>query len=438
MTNLIQMERYAGRDPMESLELNFKFVGQPGTGKTTVAEKMGKLLNALGLPISAEVVNKTVPDFVTGYANQAGKKTKQIMKDAVGKVLFIDEAYMLGGSNMEEVVDTITAYLTHVDTKGKLVVILAGYKDDIDGMLVNNQGLESRFTREITFEPFSVQDSSALLRSKLRKAETELSEEADRMLDEQIGALMAAAGRKWGNGRDIETLAKRLRMSTATRFSIKTPNVCVIPSDVETEVTRMVARFEQLAESEQQQKPGTGIFEFEHKKKRQAKKSIAVTEEKEEECGECAAEASASAPQLPPGWAALFSSAGLATDDGVELLMGLASEANRESALQELREQIHQEELRKELERMLREEAERLRQWQEEERQRLEEILRKAEEERQLEEAEREKEERRQKALQTMGVCCMGFRWILRGDHYQCSAGGHTVPLADVDRHAGV
>lgn len=175
-----------------------------------MARRMGKMFFSLGLLPSDEVVEISASDLVTGFANQAGKLTRDVMKKAGGKVLFIDEAYQLhpqqGGSMMQEVVDEIVKCLLHEDFKGKMIVILAGYERHMNAMLSVNQGLRSRFTKRLLFEDFSAKLVIELLTLRLAK-DLEVSatviEELPRLADEIIKMPFFA------NARDIETIAEK-------------------------------------------------------------------------------------------------------------------------------------------------------------------------------------------------------------------------------------
>eukprot|EP00884_Botryococcus_braunii_P010986 jgi/Botrbrau1/1988/Bobra.0052s0030.1 len=219
--NTITLAKKQGRDPLKQMELNFIFVGNPGTGKTTVARRMGQLFRLLNILPNGDLVKSiTASDLVTGYANQAAGKTRDIFESALGGVLFIDEAYRLnpkiGGPFMSEVLDEIVQILTELQFHQKMVVILAGYEKEIEAMLNVNPGLKSRVSQKIHFPDFSVDDACKLLRILLKEDDLALSADAAKALESQMSQLMAAPG--WANGRDVVTWEKRIYRAVAERL----------------------------------------------------------------------------------------------------------------------------------------------------------------------------------------------------------------------------
>jgi AAA+ superfamily predicted ATPase len=206
----IKFSRKLGRDPLDDLDLNFVFSGSPGTGKTTVARIMGQILTSLNLLGRTDVVECSASDFITGYLGQAGEKTRELFKSALGGVLFIDEAYRLNPGKvpgyMQEVVDEIVQILTEKEFKNKMAVIFAGYEKDMAELFEVNPGLKSRIHSTIKFDDFSLEDSSAFLIRLLKERNLTLTQEAEHNLTIKLQKYQAAP--HWSNGRDVETLAK--------------------------------------------------------------------------------------------------------------------------------------------------------------------------------------------------------------------------------------
>eukprot|EP00168_Porphyra_purpurea_P019747 TRINITY_DN7999_c0_g1_i3.p1 TRINITY_DN7999_c0_g1~~TRINITY_DN7999_c0_g1_i3.p1 ORF type:complete len:636 (-),score=258.43 TRINITY_DN7999_c0_g1_i3:16-1923(-) len=209
----IEQAQRMGRDPLDDLELTFQFVGPPGTGKTTVAGRMGELFESLGLLATADVVSVSASHFSTGYIGQAGGATRRIFERAVGGVLFIDEAYRFnertGHGYMTEVVDEIVQLLTEPAFRGKLVLILAGYEGLMDTMMrAVNPGLRSRVTQKLRFPPWGPPTAAECLRRCLADTGFRLDAGAAAALPAATARLAAAPG--WASGRDVATWAARI------------------------------------------------------------------------------------------------------------------------------------------------------------------------------------------------------------------------------------
>lgn len=124
----------------------------PGTGKTTTARKLGQVFFDMGFLSSADVVECSATDLIGQYVGQTGPKTVQKLTEALGKVLFIDQAYRLGdGHFATEAINELVDSLTKPKFMGRIVVILAGYEADMNTLMSVNQGLSSRFPEELIF-----------------------------------------------------------------------------------------------------------------------------------------------------------------------------------------------------------------------------------------------------------------------------------------------
>lgn len=169
----------------------------------------------MGFLAFKEVIECSATDMVGQYVGQTGPKTQGVFEKALGKVLFIDEAYRLSeGHFAKEAMDEIVGLMTNERFMNKLVVILAGYDQQMNELLAVNPGLSSRFSEEIIFQNMSSEQCLELLDKELRKNRIivpELSDKTSPMYVEtqDVIAQMSALP-SWGNGRDVKTLGKRL------------------------------------------------------------------------------------------------------------------------------------------------------------------------------------------------------------------------------------
>ena len=206
-------------DPKEFIPTNFIFKGPPGTGKTTTARKIAQVYYDMGFLSEATVVECSVTDLIGSYIGQTGPKTAKALEKGLGKVLFIDEAYRLaeGGrsSYNHEAVSELVDCLTKPKFFGKIIVILAGYEDEMNTLLAMNPGLASRFPEEIMFDILPPAGCLEVLKKKLEDTGIEMpvmqqdEDSADRkQLERLLRSLANTPG--WGNARDVETLAKNI------------------------------------------------------------------------------------------------------------------------------------------------------------------------------------------------------------------------------------
>jgi AAA+ superfamily predicted ATPase len=207
-------------DPRPYIPTNFVFKGPPGTGKTTTARKIAQVYYDMGFLSEPSVIECSASDLVGKYVGHSGPKTRKLFERALGKVLFIDEAYRLAngdsscgtGSFNSEAVSELVDLLTKPAYQGKLIVILAGYEAQINKLLDMNPGLASRFPEEIHFRPLNPSHCLDVLRMKLKAAgilSRVLEDREPGVYDKLVMRVRVLAKTKgWGNARDMETLSK--------------------------------------------------------------------------------------------------------------------------------------------------------------------------------------------------------------------------------------
>ncbi|MEV4002801.1 AAA family ATPase [Actinomadura sp. NPDC049753] len=195
------------------------FAGPPGTGKTTVARLYGELLTALGVLAQGQVVEAARVDLVGQYVGHTAHKTTEVFERARGGVLFIDEAYTLsrpGGSGHDfgqEAIDTLVKLME--DHRDEVIVIAAGYTDEMQGFLATNPGLASRFARTLTFQPYPVEGLASIF---VKKAEAADYRVPDATREALTGYLTANRDRfREGNGREVDKLVRSAITAHARR-----------------------------------------------------------------------------------------------------------------------------------------------------------------------------------------------------------------------------
>ncbi len=163
LTNFLnlQQQRAAAGLPQTELSLHLVFGGNPGTGKTTVARIVGQIYGAMGILSKGHLIETDRSGLVAEYAGQTGPRTNKKIDEALDGVLFIDEAYSLVSDTGDDPYgrEAVQALLKRMeDDRARLVVILAGYPNEMDGLLRTNPGLSSRFNTKLTFEDYAPED----------------------------------------------------------------------------------------------------------------------------------------------------------------------------------------------------------------------------------------------------------------------------------------
>lgn len=222
----IQKKRIKEKLCADPLVLHMVFKGNPGTGKTTVARIIGKLFRAIGVLTKGHLIEVERADLVGEYIGHTAQKTREQIKRALGGILFIDEAYSLarGGEKDfgKESIDVLVKAME--DQKDNLILILAGYKEEMEFFLRSNPGLRSRFPIHIDFPDYTVEELFKIGEVMLKKRQYHLSPDARKelwiILEQQVGK----GSRYEGNARLVRNLIEKAIRRQAVRL-VKQPRL---------------------------------------------------------------------------------------------------------------------------------------------------------------------------------------------------------------------
>ena len=201
------------------------FIGNPGTGKTTVARKIGQIYKCLGLLEKGDLTETDRSGLVAGYMGQTAEKVQEVVEKAMGGILFIDEAYALtsyennGGDFGQEAVDTLLKLME--DNRDRLIVIVAGYPEPMEKFLDSNPGLRSRFNKYIQFEDYSVSQLVDIFIEMCTSQDFIIGEGVKEELALKIGVMVANAGENFANAREIRNYFENVVAKQAERLMKK-------------------------------------------------------------------------------------------------------------------------------------------------------------------------------------------------------------------------
>ena len=216
----IQQQRKAQGLKVPKMSFHLVFTGSPGTGKTTVA----RIYKDLGILKSGHTVETDRSGLVAEYVGQTATKTNAVIDSALNGVLFIDEAYALvpenaGNDYGQEAISTLLKRME--DDRDKLVVIIAGYPDEMRRFIDSNPGLQSRFTRYINFPDYSEQELYDIFHLYLNKNQYTITDEAAKLLKDNLDYVVAHKTKNFGNARYVRNIFERAVEQQANRLSAK-------------------------------------------------------------------------------------------------------------------------------------------------------------------------------------------------------------------------
>ncbi len=248
MVHLVRYFRASGRDVLNSFSLHTVFVGNPGTGKTTVARILTKIYKALGLLERGHMVETDRQGLVAGYVGQTAIKTADKLDEAMGGVLFIDEAYALtarshfGHDFGDEAIQTILKRME--DRRGEFFVFVAGYPENMDAFLKANPGLSSRFDKVLQFEDYTPSELMEIAMSMVEEQGLVLSPQAKEHLGAYLEWLYEVRDKYFGNARTVRTIVDEIVKRHNLRLAQLSP-----------EAREKVSRVELTLEDVQEFKP---------------------------------------------------------------------------------------------------------------------------------------------------------------------------------------
>lgn len=403
---------------------------------------MGKIYRDLGILATDEVLEKSASDMIGQFVGHTGDKTKKLLESALGKVLLIDEAYRLAkGDFAKEAADELVDLLTKPQFARKLIVILAGYDDDIERLMATNPGLTSRFPERIPFQEISAEACVTLLMSRLG-SETYLdvtslhSLQTSSLVIAEFERLIRAGN--WANARDVQTLASSISRDMLQAGDVSSTEVLKVTEE------HIVTALRSMAD-ERERRAKLLVTEVEHPHQLEnslehnlptprrtttamiprstcQEKSLWLARDDDDDNDEHTVERDEGVSDEV--WSALLVDKQRAVNEEKLYNQTISSHSQQEQMQQHGQEhesednqgednpQPHAAHMRREQERL-----------------RLEHLRRQKEDL----EARQEYEKKMQQKLRVMGVCSQGFRWIKQSAGYRCAGGSHFVANASLE-----
>ena len=264
LINLIKVRAMRKEHDLKVMNMSFHmvFTGNPGTGKTTVARLVAKIYKQLGFLSKGQLIETDRSGLVAGYVGQTAGKVTDVVNSALGGILFIDEAYALARKGMEndfghEAIDTLVKLME--DHRDDLVVIVAGYTDEMHDFLTSNPGLISRFNKYIDFPDYTDDELMAILEMNAGRQGYRVAEAAKAVVRGMLVKMTLSERMDFGNARGMRNTLEKLVQAQANRLAACEGEVT---RDMLEEITEADAKAALVGEEEQKQADSENVAQL--------------------------------------------------------------------------------------------------------------------------------------------------------------------------------
>lgn len=253
LINLLEIQKKRSSQGLKNIEITLHtvFLGPPGTGKTTVARLLGRIFKHLGFLSKGQMYETDREGMVAGYVGQTAEKVDKVVKESLGGVLFIDEAYALtqnalGNDYGSEAVNTLLKRME--DNRADLAVVVAGYTEPMKEFVESNPGLRSRFNRFFQFTHFSPEQLFLIFENFCKTSDFIIDADAHEKLVDTFELLYAKKDENFGNARVVRNLFEKCVQNQANRI-VKLPalNKEILKTFIETDVPEPKETYSQVS-----------------------------------------------------------------------------------------------------------------------------------------------------------------------------------------------